>query len=134
MSRSASSTAGSSSMMKMGPSRAAASRALALGDCMAGPAEAEFRTARTGAGEPQPPAPGLHKRAAEHEPEAQPLRLGRVERLEQAVGDIGGNARAVVAHAHFHLAPLGRGLHADMHDPLLAIDPGERVEAVAKEV
>src|SRR6185312_3981033 len=101
MSRSASSTAGSSSMMKTGPSRT-----LALSGCMAGPAEAELSSGGAGAGEPQPPAPGLHERAAEHEPEAQPLRLGRVERLEQAVGHIGGNARPVVAHAQLHLVAV----------------------------
>src|SRR5262245_53268037 len=134
MSRSASSTAGSSSTMKTGPSREAASRKVAsrpllLSGCMTGPAEAEFRSGGAGAREPQPPAPGLHERAAEHEPEAQPLRLGGIERLEQAVGDIGGNARPVVAHAHLHLAAVGRGFHADLHDPVLALDPGQRVEA-----
>src|SRR5262245_22361236 len=134
MSRSASSTAGSSSMMKTGPSRKGTSRTLALSGCMAGPAEAEFRSGGAGAGEPQAPAPGFDERAAEHEPEPQPLRLGGVERLEQAVGDIGGNARPVVAHAQLDLVAVGRNLHADMHDPLLALDPRERIEAVAEEV
>src|SRR5262245_61918858 len=113
-------------MMKTGPSREVASRMLALSGRMAGPTEAEFRSGGAGAGEPQPPAPGFHERAAEHEPQAQPFRLGRVERPEQAVGDIGGNARSVVAHAHLNLAAVGCGFHADMHHPLLALDPRER--------
>src|SRR5215470_13139805 len=110
MSRSPSSTAGSSSTMKRGPLRR-----LDFGDCIARPTQTKLGSHCAGIGEPQPSAPGLHQRATDRQAEAEAFGLRAVEGPEQRRGDIRRNARPVVAHADLDLAAIGHPLDRDMN-------------------
>src|SRR5262249_51975560 len=101
---------------------------LALNGCISRPTDAEFRSGRSGSREPQASAPGLHERTADREPEAEPFRLRAAERLEQGLGDIRGNARSIVAHAHLDFPGFGRD--SDVNEPAAGADGRERIEAV----
>ncbi len=70
--------------------------------------------------------------AADREPQAHPLRLGRHERLEDALQVLGPNTRAAVGDGHDHARALpAAAAHSELS---LRLGPGHGVAAVDEEI
>src|SRR5690606_29933868 len=96
-------------------------------------AQREHRPALRAVGGPEPASVGLDDGAADGEPQAHPLTLGRVEGFEYATHGIRAHAPAGVTNRERHLSA---GAHPALNrdDPRSAGSLGEGVNGVDQEV